>query len=59
MDNQISGLCTRYSEAGVVHTACHWIAAMYKGRTSTNIDIEKWREKWGNVTEVWRSGVVC
>ena len=51
------GLCTRYSEAGAVHTAWHWIRAMYKARTSTDIDIEKWREKRRNVTEVQRSGV--
>ena len=30
---------------------------MYKARTSTDIDIEKWREKRRNVTEVQRSGV--
>ena len=51
------GLCTRYSEAGVVHTAWHWIRAMYEVRTSMDIDKLKWRNKRRNVMEVWRSGV--
>ena len=53
----ILGLCTRYSEAGAVHTAWHWIRAMYKARTSTDIDKEKWRGEERNVAEVWRSRV--
>ena len=48
------GLCTRYLGARVVHTAWHWIRAMYEVRTSTDIDIEKWREKRRNVVEVQR-----
>ena len=52
------GLCTRYLEVRVVHTAWHWIGAMYKVRTSTDIDKEKWRGKERNVMEVWRSRVV-
>ena len=51
------GLYTGYLEAGVVHTAWHWIGAMYEARTTTDIDIEKWRGKERNVAEVWRSGV--
>ena len=41
MDNQMLGLCTRYSEAGVVHTAWHWIGAMYEVRASMDIDKSK------------------
>ena len=41
MDNQMLGLCTGYSEARAVHTAWHWIGAMYEARASTNIDKSK------------------
>ena len=51
------GLHTRYSEARVVHTAWHWIGAMYEARTSMDIDKSKWREKRRNIMEVWRSRV--
>ena len=51
------GLHTRYLEARAVHTAWHWIGAMYEVRTSTDIDKEKQGEKRRNVTEVWRSRV--
>ena len=52
------GLHTRYLEARAVHTAWHWIGAMYEARTSMDIDIEKWRCEERNIVEVWRSGVV-
>ena len=35
------GLCIRYLEARVVHTAWHWIGAMYKVGTSMDIDKSK------------------
>ena len=35
---ELTNIC-RYSEVGVVHTAWHWIRAMYEVRTGMDIDI--------------------
>ena len=48
---------TGCSEAGAVHTAWHWIGAMYEARTSMDVDIKKWRGKERTVVEIQRSGV--
>ena len=57
--NYISGLHIRYLEAGgVVHTAWHWIGAIYEVKTSIDIDKSKWRDEGRNIMEVQRSRVV-